>query len=1029
MARKRYLVDQLSDSGDEGAASGSETEGRSNDRRPTRSKEEAIYGVFAESDDEQGHPGGGGRGGARGKASGRGRGTAGDYSRGQAFVSATSNSTLQAAQQARQGRQGTETGRGESSSRSSAHSDSDESRMSTSSEHHSQLLSRPLSTEEELSTRPAFQDVNLGPTAAEADIISRSAAQAQRNEGDSSFVPASFLSSRSREPAETSASSGSRGGIGSNSRALEDNGWTAPSGSSRGGMGMAGRHVPPPRKAAPLNDDVDMLEEDQIVKGRAGLPGCFDAPPKSPAPLLGASVSHSSAATPASKRSFVGGGGLGHKARSANSPADMKPIAPGKGGKFASMMMQQMGWAGGGLGKAGEGIVNPIEAVSSDSEGEDKQRKGGRKKQGKPSRNEAEHQDRERRELWSRPDRKMRRVKVQHRTYEEIIAEAGGNAPSGLEAGIGPIIDATGPQVREVASLSSALGDKGIPTSESTRLPELRHNLRLICDNNRILLEGLARKGAQNIERQKWLVRERDESERRRAKAAVDARRVREVLSVVRDLEELGIQNEKLVSSRVEEEMDTQRLSDLIGLLKEKYGDEIQGLGLDEAIVAAVVPFVRTRIRAWKPLQEPRHLLEDFEPWHSVLQSVDESRHATMNGHSKSDPLMTPFESLLWHLWMPPVRSALNNDWKAHHPEGAMRLLEAWQPFLPRFIFDNLTNQIILPRLSDAVEHWEMSSSKAPLHAYVFPWLEVMGEQMTDLMNEARRRVRAVLRSWRASSGLPEALHLEKWREVFQDADWNAMLLDQVVPKLSSYLRQELRINPAKQEMRPFHLVLAWHIHLAPINTSRLLESDFFPQWLDVLHLWLTQPKVQFSEVGQWYSFWKAQFAKYAGVQELPGIKLGFKRGLDLINQALEQKTAEGRASLPKADSTPLSKSQFKNAQQAHSANAPSNFASRRGAAADPARASANAESSITFKRVVEEEAAKSELLVLPLSKSHPLNGAPLLRISPHITGKPGITFYIDDDVVWAAAASDAADQYSPISLQELVQSAKLVKK
>ncbi|PWN43975.1 TFP11-domain-containing protein [Ceraceosorus guamensis] len=726
----------------------------------------------------------------------------------------------------------------------------------------------------------------------------------------------------------------------------------------------------------------------------------------------------------------------------------MKPIAPGKGGKFASMMMQQMGWAGGGLGKAGEGIVNPIEvqlrperagiafggrkektkqakeeakrrgeAVSSDSEGEGKQRKGGRKKQGKQFRNEAEHQDRERRELWSRPDRKMRRVKVQHRTYEEIIAEAGGNEPSGLEAGIGPIIDATGPQVREVASLSSALGDKGIPTSESTRLPELRHNLRLICDNNRILLEGLARKGAQNIERQKWLVRERDESERRRAKVAVDAQRVREVLSVVRDLEELGIQNEKLVSSGVEEEMDTQRLSDLIGLLKEKYGDEIQGLGLDEAIVAAVVPLVRTRIRAWKPMQEPRHLLEDFERWHSVLQSVDESRHATMNGHSKSDPVMTPFESLLWNLWMPPVRSALNNDWKAHHPEGAMRLLEAWQPFLPRFIFDNLTNQIILPRLSDAVEHWEMSSSKAPLHAYVFPWLELMGEQMTNLMNEARRRVRAVLRSWRASSGLPEALHLEKWREVFQDADWNAMLLEQVVPKLSSYLRQELRINPAKQEMSPFHLVVAWHTHLAPINTSRLLECDFFPQWLDVLHLWLTQPNVQFSEVGQWYSFWKAQFAKYTGVSELPGIKLGFKRGLDLINQALERKTAEGRANLPKADSTPLS---------------------NRGAAADPAAiasASANAESSITFKRVVEEEAAKSELLVLPLSKSHPLNGAPLLRISPHITGKPGITFYIDDDVVWAFAAahhtasSNAADEYSPISLQELVQSAKLVKK
>lgn len=274
--------------------------------------------------------------------------------------------------------------------------------------------------------------------------------------------------------------------------------------------------------------------------------------------------------------------------------------------------------------------------------------------------------------------------------------------------------------------------------------------------------------------------------------------------------------------------------------------------------------------------------------------------------------------------------------------------------------------------------------------------------------------------------------------QVFSGADWNAMLLDLVVPKLSSYLRHELRINPAKQDMHPFHLVLAWHIHLPASNTSRLLESDFFVQWLNVLHLWLTQANVQFAEVGQWYQFWKGQFAKYAGVQELPGVRLGFKRGLDLINVALELKTSEKRASLAKPDTTPLSKAQFKNAQEAQAAS-PHLASAGQGAQKMHAHGNTFDEGHITFRRVVEEEAAKSELLILPLNKSHPLKGSPLLRISPHISGKPGITFYIDEEVVWAAvaaatphhptASSDAAEHYTPISVQELIQSARIAKK
>ena len=71
----------------------------------------------------------------------------------------------------------------------------------------------------------------------------------------------------------------------------------------------------------------------------------------------------------------------------------------------------------------------------SDDEDTEKPKKG-RKGKGKAA-------QQERSDAWKKP-KKVKR-KVEHKTYEEIIAEAGQDVPSG----IGQIIDATGATVRD----------------------------------------------------------------------------------------------------------------------------------------------------------------------------------------------------------------------------------------------------------------------------------------------------------------------------------------------------------------------------------------------------------------------------------------------------------------------------------------------------------------------------------------------------------------------------------------------------
>ena len=78
------------------------------------------------------------------------------------------------------------------------------------------------------------------------------------------------------------------------------------------------------------------------------------------------------------------------------------------------------------------------------------------------------------------------------------------------------------------------------------------------------------------------------------------------------------------------------------------------------------------------------------------------------------------------------------------------------------------------------------------------------------------------------------------------------MLLKYVVPKLGATLRDDFKINPRKQDMEPLQSVLAWSTHLRPTIIAQLLETEFFPKWLGVLHIWLVQPSANFEEVMQW---------------------------------------------------------------------------------------------------------------------------------------------------------------------------------
>ncbi|KAJ8079505.1 hypothetical protein PM082_011092 [Marasmius tenuissimus] len=691
-------------------------------------------------------------------------------------------------------------------------------------------------------------------------------------------------------------------------------------------------------------------------------------------------------------------------------------------GSFGARMLEKMGWKSGtGLGVTGEGIVTPVESKSrperagiafrgfkekteqskmearrrgeavSDDEDDPKVRKARRKeKEAKEKRSE----------IWKKP--KKVKTKVEHKTYEQILAEAGEEHSS---SGIGQIIDATGAVPKEVKSLAEVSLNSWTPSIDPTRIPEVRHNIRLIAETCKSDLDGLAREAKSLEERKKFVAQE---DLRLRKKVDEEAELIARLQQVQLVATDIDVKAKELASVY---EVSLDQFSPLFYKLMSEYDREFDKYRLDELVVAAIAPLVRRMVSQWNPLEEPTAFMNTFRTWRRGLRvsSTEEQTEMQVDRYGTTtvsralpqiEKPMTPFESLLWNVWLPRVRTAINNEWSPKTPQPAVKLYEVWSTYLPPFIRDNMMDQLILPKVQKAVAEWNPKLDEVSLHSIVFPWLPHVGLRMEEFLGEARRKVKNLLRSWIVEDEVPK--DLKSWKDVFDATEWDNVLLKYIVPKLGSTLREDFRVNPRNQDMEPIQRVLGWNDLLRPSIFNQLFETEFFPKWLDVLHVWLIQPKVSLGEVARWFDIWQESFPE--SMRTLPG----WTRGLQLMNQAMEL-GPEAPSRLPKPD--------YREETKAAAASAASASKLKN----KPAQSSSLVQE-VTFRSIVEEFAAKHNLMFMPTGKAHEKSRMPLFRVSLTADGKGGVLIYILDDAVWASGegVGGPTEDYRPISLENM---------
>lgn len=522
---------------------------------------------------------------------------------------------------------------------------------------------------------------------------------------------------------------------------------------------------------------------------------------------------------------------------------------------IGAKLLLQMGYEPGkGLGKELQGIAQPVQAhlrKGRGAIGAYGREKGQTIGDSKDAKKKLDGDDQESKEFkekmnqWRRDPSKAGRY---FKSAEDIIEK--GRKPTYIlseklsqKMSNVKVIDMTGPEKRVIGYFGqkkvaedAIYDERAAKTCTNFSLPELTHNLDLIiemCEQEIISVDKLAKSsGDQEVA----LKQDRENLEKI----------VKLESNHIKTLENAMTLVESLI--RPEQPLTLDAAAKIFVKIQSEYPAEYKEFGLDDLVAGVIAPLFQHELKDWKPLEEPTKHVDLLKRWATIL---DVRQLKTTN-------VFDPYSALVWSGIMPNIRTA-TSIWnpRIHHTMAAF--LDAWASLLPSHILDNILEQLILPRITLFVEQWDPLTDTIPIHVWILPWKDLLGDKMQQTVYPTiREKLGTALVAWMPSDRSARAM-IAPWQNIFDDGDLQSFLVKHIIPKLQISLT-ELIINPMQQELECFNQVWEWHEIIPSVMMAQMLDKIFFPKWMQTLVIWLNQ-NPNLDQVSRWYTGWKSRFS------------------------------------------------------------------------------------------------------------------------------------------------------------------------